>query len=159
MESQASSSGSRENVSLNAYLLHYNALHRNPYFFPSEHMMCDYILYSLCPFFRFQVTPLDTPLAMKVHLAVLGATLLFSSRLGGCWGARLDEFDAFAPTYPLYKQCDSRWGNDTMHVKTLCDVGCLESSISMALRGWRVPVGDKPSNPGTLNQWLLENSG
>ena len=105
----------------------------------------------------FQIVLSENPLAMRMLIA-LGTALLYSS-LGGCWGALLDKLDAFEPMYPLYKQCDSKWGNDTMQVKTLCDVGCLESSVSMALRGWRVAVDDKPANPGTLNQWLRENSG
>ena len=37
--------------------------------------------------------------------------------------------------YPLYKQCDSRWGSDIIVSKTVCQVGCLMSSISMGLAG------------------------
>jgi len=38
-------------------------------------------------------------------------------------------------TYPLYKQCDSRWGNQLMQTQTICAVGCLMSSTSMAIAG------------------------
>lgn len=37
--------------------------------------------------------------------------------------------------YPLYKQCDSRWGNQLMQTETICSVGCLMSSTSMAIAG------------------------
>ena len=63
------------------------------------------------------------------------------------------------PSYPLYKQCDSRWGSELIYTKTVCQVGCLMSSISMGLSGWKISVAGNPSNPGTLNSWLKENSG
>lgn len=30
--------------------------------------------------------------------------------------------------YPLYKQCNSSWGDDVMEHDTICQVGCLMSS-------------------------------
>ena len=62
--------------------------------------------------------------------------------------------------YPLYSQCDSHWGNDMMGSKTICAVGCLMSSTSMALAGTKIPIIPPPStqnvasNPGTFNAWL-----
>ena len=40
-------------------------------------------------------------------------------------------------TYPLYKQCDSKWGNEHLGTSqnTICKAGCLMSSIAMALAG------------------------
>ena len=38
--------------------------------------------------------------------------------------------------------------------KTICQVGCLMTSISMALNGWNITIGSKKSNPETLNEWL-----
>ena len=61
--------------------------------------------------------------------------------------------------YPLYKQCDSKWGSDPMVSKTICEVGCLMSSTSMAIAGKGIPIGGKPSNPGQLNAWLRNNNG
>ena len=38
-------------------------------------------------------------------------------------------------------------------------VGCLMSSVSMALNGHNITVDGAPANPGTLNKWLLANGG
>ena len=58
--------------------------------------------------------------------------------------------------YPLYKQCDSAWGNDQLGTssKTICQAGCLMSSAAMALSG----TGHS-YNPKTLNQWLKGHGG
>lgn len=68
--------------------------------------------------------------------------------------------------YPVYKQCDTRWGNNKMGSdnETICEVGCLMSSISMAIGGNRIRIpesnGDKViSDPATLNQWLRTHNG
>lgn len=65
--------------------------------------------------------------------------------------------------YPLFKQCNSSWGNDTMVTTTVCAVGCLMSSISMALGGHSIPIptskGYVDSNPRSLNNWLKANGG
>jgi len=74
--------------------------------------------------------------------------------------------DAFVPEsavipmhYPLFNQCDPRWGNDVMEVKTICQVGCLMSSVSMALNGWNISIDGVESDPAVLNQWLQKNGG
>ena len=61
-----------------------------------------------------------------------------------------------ARSYPLYKQCDPKWGNDHLgtSANTICKAGCLMSSASMALSGC-----GKSYNPGTLNTWLKSNGG
>ena len=58
--------------------------------------------------------------------------------------------------YPLYSQCDSKWANNKVGTgdKTICQIGCLISSASMALSG----IG-KSYNPGTINTWLTNNNG
>lgn len=61
--------------------------------------------------------------------------------------------------YPLFKQCDTRWGSDIIETKTVCTVGCLMSSTSMALNGSGVRVGENGTNPGSLNAWLRANGG
>jgi len=66
--------------------------------------------------------------------------------------------------YPLFKQCDPKWGNDVIVTETICAVGCLMSSLSMALngKGVEVPLGhgkDVATDPGTLNSWLKVNGG
>ena len=59
-------------------------------------------------------------------------------------------------TYPTYKQCDSKWGNDQLGTSsnTICKAGCLMSSVSMALSGC-----GKSYNPDTLNTWLKGHGG
>ena len=62
--------------------------------------------------------------------------------------------------YPLFKQCNSSWGNDVMVTTTICKVGCLMSSTSMALAGNGILIDDSiPANPGSLNSWLRKNDG
>ena len=63
---------------------------------------------------------------------------------------------AFCRTYPLFKQCDSRWGSHQLGTSsaTICSAGCAMSSVAMGLAG----VG-KNYNPGTLNDWLKGHGG
>jgi hypothetical protein len=63
---------------------------------------------------------------------------------------------AFSRTYPLYKQCDSRWGSHQLGTssKTICQAGCLMSSAAMALSG----TGHSET-PDTLNTWLKSHGG
>ena len=66
---------------------------------------------------------------------------------------------ALALTYnfPMYKQCDSKWGSQQLGTgggKTICQAGCLMSSAAMALAG----TGHS-YNPETLNRWLISNGG
>lgn len=68
--------------------------------------------------------------------------------------------DAVIPHgYPLYKQCDSRWGDELMVHISICTAGCLMSSTSMALGGHNIAVTGQESNPGTLNAWLQQHGG
>ncbi len=59
-------------------------------------------------------------------------------------------------TYPLFKQCDGNWGSDQLGTssQTICQAGCLLSSIAMGLAGT-----GHGYNPGTLNKWLKSNGG
>jgi ABC-type bacteriocin/lantibiotic exporter with double-glycine peptidase domain len=63
---------------------------------------------------------------------------------------------AFTRTYPLFKQCDGRWGNEELGTSgtTICSKGCLLSSIAMGLSG----TGHS-YDPGQLNKWLKSNGG
>lgn len=61
--------------------------------------------------------------------------------------------------YPLYKQCDSRWGKQVISSKTLCQVGCLESSVAMALAGSGKKISGATVTPGNLNGWLKSHHG
>jgi len=62
-------------------------------------------------------------------------------------------------SYPLFKQCGESWSNDLMVNETICAVGCLMSSTSMALRGHNISIDGQNSDPGVLNQWLRKNAG
>lgn len=61
--------------------------------------------------------------------------------------------------YPLYKQCDPRWGNDIINTETVCAVGCLISSTSMALAGKNLSISNSTATPGTINAWLRTHNG
>lgn len=63
---------------------------------------------------------------------------------------------ALSRTYPLYKQCDSRWGSEQLGTSsnTICKAGCAMSSCAMGLAG----TGHS-YNPSTLNKWLTSNGG
>lgn len=61
--------------------------------------------------------------------------------------------------YPVFKQCDARWGKDYIYTQTVCAVGCLMSSTSMALNGHDIKVAGNAANPGVLNTWLKNHHG
>lgn len=91
--------------------------------------------------------------------------------------------------YVLFKQCNKSWGSDIIvrrccrpnltlpaspyaspslgaqETTTVCAVGCLMSSTSMAIRSKSIPVPTNvsgsfvPANPGTVNTWLRDNNG
>lgn len=66
--------------------------------------------------------------------------------------------------YPLYKQCDSRWGKDLIVTETVCAVGCLMSSTSMGIAGHSIRITNSSgtkviANPGTLNAFLKAHKG
>jgi hypothetical protein len=71
-----------------------------------------------------------------------------------------DNTTEFVPfTYPTFKQCDGRWGADVIETTTVCKVGCLMSSTSMALAGHGIDVAGKGADPGSLNTWLRTHKG
>ena len=75
-------------------------------------------------------------------------------------------FSAELAPPPLFRQCDSRWGDDQMGTKghgersTICGEGCAMSCAAMALAGagFALPSKD-PLDPGSLNAWLIHNNG
>ena len=57
--------------------------------------------------------------------------------------------------YPLFKQCDGRWAwNRVGNGGTICQIGCLMSSVSMALAGLGKNLYGQSPNPGTFNAFL-----
>lgn len=64
-------------------------------------------------------------------------------------------------SFPIYKQCDSRWGSHHIGTssKTICQVGCLMSSVSMVLKGFGKKLDGQESTPDSLNEWLKKNGG
>ena len=86
--------------------------------------------------------------------------LLIAALLGLIVGTYAKNLNETIPFYfPLYKQCDSAWGSDLMVTKTICQVGCLMSSVSMGLSGSNIDIEGLGADPGTLNTWLQENGG
>jgi hypothetical protein len=86
--------------------------------------------------------------------------------LRGMWSTTPDE--PAPPTavipypYVLFKQCDPRWGQDLMVNETICSVGCLMTSCSMALHSRNIHLTnatDKVITPGTMNDWLQLHGG
>ncbi|KJE95642.1 hypothetical protein, variant [Capsaspora owczarzaki ATCC 30864] len=70
------------------------------------------------------------------------------------------QLEAGPPSpYPLFKQCDPAWGDDLIDTETICQVGCLMSSISMAIHGWQIKINGTSSNPQSLNNFLRANNG
>jgi hypothetical protein len=62
--------------------------------------------------------------------------------------------------YPLFKQCDSRWAWDRVgNGGTICQIGCLMSSVSMALAGLGKSLYGQSPNPGTFNAFLNSYGG
>lgn len=46
-----------------------------------------------------------------------------------------------------------------MEKETICAVGCLMSSISMALDFYAIAIDGQTATPATLNQWLRSHHG
>ncbi len=69
--------------------------------------------------------------------------------------------------YPLFKQCDPRWGAHEMGVpgagerSTICGEGCAMTSLAMVLNALQVPYPGAPLliDPGNFNAWLMANGG
>ena len=66
-----------------------------------------------------------------------------------------------AATYPLYKQCDARWKADQLGTssKTICQAGCLMSSVSMVLADCGKTIDGATTTPKNFNTWLKHNGG
>ena len=62
-------------------------------------------------------------------------------------------------SYPLFKQCNGQWADNYIDTKTIWEVGCLMSSVSMALNGLGKSIDGGAINPGTLNAWLKKVGG
>jgi hypothetical protein len=64
--------------------------------------------------------------------------------------------------YPMYKQCDPAWGDVKMGAngETICDVGCLMTSITMAMAGSGIPMPDGSfPTPPLVDAFLQTHSG
>ncbi|KAL0229498.1 hypothetical protein GEMRC1_014115 [Eukaryota sp. GEM-RC1] len=56
-------------------------------------------------------------------------------------------------------QCSQPWHSDIMVTKTICQVGCLMTSIASGLNGHDISISGSSSNPRTLNQYLRHHGG
>ena len=63
--------------------------------------------------------------------------------------------------YPMYKQCDARWGSVVMgqNGETICDVGCLMTSITMGLAGTGIPIDNQTAIPPRTDHFLQSHNG
>lgn len=69
---------------------------------------------------------------------------------------------AVTAAYPLFKQCDGRWASDALGTsggKTICQAGCLMSSVSMVLNDCHKTINGGAADPKSLNSWLKVNGG
>ncbi|KAL0482071.1 N-acetylmuramoyl-L-alanine amidase [Acrasis kona] len=78
---------------------------------------------------------------------------------GRGWVASSYVRTASHKSYPLFKQCDTKWGGNKLGTSTVCKIGCLMSSVSMALNGFGRKIDGKESNPGILNAYLSKHGG
>jgi hypothetical protein len=63
--------------------------------------------------------------------------------------------------YPVYKQCNASWGKTAMggDGATICQVGCLMSSIASGLAGTSIAVARHLATPATVNAFLQTHHG
>eukprot|EP00762_Andalucia_godoyi_P006328 ANDGO_05904.mRNA.1 hypothetical protein DDB_G0280271 len=62
--------------------------------------------------------------------------------------------------YPLYLQCDPRWGNNVMAGNiTICDSGCAMSCVAAYFHGRGILAGGKELDPSVFNVWLQTHKG
>jgi len=99
-------------------------------------------------------TTTDGSLAFKVHDPYFNQTVYAYSEIA-------DIIRWKYVKYPLYKQCNSSWGSNQMGTngETICQVGCLMSSTSMAIGGSGISINGQVSDPETLNAFLRANGG
>ena len=60
---------------------------------------------------------------------------------------------------PVYKQCDSKWGSLVMSSKTVCQVGCLMSSVASGIASLGKTIDGQTATPGSLHNFLKANGG
>eukprot|EP00818_Percolomonas_sp_WS_P001451 CAMPEP_0117445440 /NCGR_PEP_ID=MMETSP0759-20121206/5797_1 /TAXON_ID=63605 /ORGANISM="Percolomonas cosmopolitus, Strain WS" /LENGTH=300 /DNA_ID=CAMNT_0005237617 /DNA_START=14 /DNA_END=916 /DNA_ORIENTATION=+ len=83
-----------------------------------------------------------------------------SSGGGSSGGGSSGGSSTCSRSFPLFKQCDNRWRNDKLgSSSTVCKVGCLMSSISMAMNAKGKKINGASANPQTLNSWLRSHGG
>ncbi len=66
--------------------------------------------------------------------------------------------------FPMFKQCDPRWGNETLSsaatcAETLCTFGGAVTCLAMMLDDCDQEVYGEEVNPSNLNIWLRNNNG
>jgi len=67
--------------------------------------------------------------------------------------------------YPFYSQCDEKWGDDSTgmpsktNTATMCNNGCLVTSVAMILADSGKTINGTIVTPKTLNTWLIKNKG
>eukprot|EP01016_Furgasonia_blochmanni_P036003 TRINITY_DN4052_c0_g2_i3.p2 TRINITY_DN4052_c0_g2~~TRINITY_DN4052_c0_g2_i3.p2 ORF type:complete len:190 (-),score=78.75 TRINITY_DN4052_c0_g2_i3:146-715(-) len=61
--------------------------------------------------------------------------------------------------WAYYSQCDPKWADDSLGSRSICAIGCLMSSVAMALTTFNRPCGATPCTPKALNSWLRNNGG
>jgi hypothetical protein len=62
---------------------------------------------------------------------------------------------------PVYKQCDTRWAQNTMGTdnRTICQSGCAMSCVASAIAAAGITINGQTVDPASLNAWLVANGG
>ena len=81
------------------------------------------------------------------------------------------------PSWKMYKQCDEEWGKFVVAIcrflnsffvsaqlgssssQTICTAGCAMSCVAMAMASYNEKINNALTNPGNLNDWLINNNG
>ena len=69
------------------------------------------------------------------------------------------SFPSDYESFITYKQWNPLWRNDLIYNKTICQVGWVITSVSMALFTRGIKIDEKLVNPTILNEWLKTHEG
>merc|ERR1711974_362372 len=89
-------------------------------------------------------------MGLKMRITLLFLTFITISLASSC------------PAWKMYKQCDSEWGDaqlGTSSSQTICTAGCAMSCVAMAIASYQEKINNALTNPGNLNDWLINNNG
>lgn len=121
---------------------------------------------ALCVIGREQSESRDADSLALVPVQPSVSDLVQASTWPAEWVSPADEAEALSlhsanRNYPLYKQCDGKWGSKQLGTgkSTICQIGCAMSSLAMALASYGVKLAGAVINPGSFNDYLKATGG